>query len=424
MSKRHIITTITIAGLLSVALYALNINKKEVETDEWAFVNEVDEMDYEYSEYDDSEEEETETITNVVVPAELNALLPGASWSTDTICTVGGVTYLYASDDDLRTYAICTESTLLVEDPSLTYFETDSITPTVIKVMAGEKTLTVDFKNPSDIEQLRTLSSPVIPGWKRYRWDRKADFCHRVMNNLEIDYPKSSITNSEHISEWISTVALAQMTGPVRLPSLVSTYLNFEWKDRSGYQGQLNDRNAVADFIAKSYFDDVEEEFGHENEDIPAALYSIISLRVRYFNDRYVTYQLFTDDYNGGMHAYYTDQLLSYDYVHHEEIGWKYLFKPQTEGSVLRQLELIAEADENYQEWQADIWDFIRQVDDKGNPTGKMLLPIPSLTPEGVVFSFQPYEISCFAAGCFHFTIPYNSLKPYLTDRARWCIGL
>ena len=424
MSKRHIITTITIAGLLSVALYALNINKKEVETDEWAFVNEVDEMDYEYSEYDDSEEEETETITNVVVPAELNALLPGASWSTDTICTVGGVTYLYASDDDLRTYAICTESTLLVEDPSLTYFETDSITPTVIKVMAGEKTLTVDFKNPSDIEQLRTLSSPVIPGWKRYRWDRKADFCHRVMNNLEIDYPKSSITNSEHISEWISTVALAQMTGPVRLPSLVSTYLNFEWKDRSGYQGQLNDRNAVADFIAKSYFDDVEEEFGHENEDIPAALYSIISLRVRYFNDRYVTYQLFTDDYNGGMHAYYTDQLLSYDYVHHEEIGWKYLFKPQTEGSVLRQLELIAEADENYQEWQADIWDFIRQVDDKGNPTGKMLLPIPSLTPEGVVFSFQPYEISCFAAGCFHFTIPYNSLKPYLTDRARWCIGM
>ncbi len=318
MSKRHIIMTIIIAGLLSAALYALDFNKKEIEVDEWAFLNEVDEPVYEYSEYDDSQEESTET--NVVVPAELNALLPGASWSIDTICTVCGVTYLYASDDDLKTYAIFTESTLLAEDPSLTYFETDSITPTVIKVMAGEKTLIVDFKSPSDIEKLRTLSSPVMPGWKRYRWDRKADFCDRVMNNLEIDYPKPSITNSEHISKWIATVALAQITGPVRLPSLVSTYLNFEWKDRSGYQGQLNDRYSVANYIADTYFADVEEEFGREDEDLPPALYSIISLRARFFNDRYVTYQLFTDDYNGGVHGYYTDQLVSYDCVHHESM--------------------------------------------------------------------------------------------------------
>ena len=422
MSKRHIITTIIIAGLLTAALYALDINKKEIEVDEWAFLNGEDESDYEYSEYDDSQEENS--VTNVVVPAELNALLPGASWLTDTICTIGGVTYLYASDDDLRTYAICTENTLLVEDPSLTYFEADSITPTVIKVMAGEKTLTVDFKKPSDIEQLRTLSSPVIPGWKRYRWDCKADFCDRVMNNLEIDYPKSSIANSEFISKWISTVALAQMTGPVRLPSLVSTYLGFEWKDRSGYHGQLNDRNAVAGFISESYFDDVEEEFGREDENIPPALYSIISLRARFFNDRYVTYQMFTNSYNGGMHGYYTDQLVSYDCIHHESIGWEYLFKPKTERAVLRQLEMIAQVDLKYQEWNADIWDFIRRVDDDGNPTGEILLPMPSLTPDGVLFSFQPYEISCFAAGCFHFAIPYSRLTTYLTDRAKWCIGM
>ena len=422
MSKRHILATIIIAGLLSAALSALDINKKEIEVDEWAFLNGEDEPDYEYSEYDDNQEENS--VTNVVVPAELNALLPGASWLTDTICTIGGVTYLYASDDDLRTYAICTENTILVEDPSLTYFEADSITPTVIKVMAGERTMTVDFKKPSDIEQLRTLSSPVIPGWKRYRWDCKADFCDRVMNNLEIDYPKSSITNSEHISEWISTVALAQMTGPVRLPSLVSTYLNFEWKDRSGYHGPLNDRYSVANFIADTYFADVEDEFGREDENIPPALYSIISLRARYFNDRYVTYQMFTNSYNGGMHGYYTDQLVSYDCVHHESIGWEYLFKPKTERAVLRQLEMIAQVDLKYQEWNADIWDFIRRVDDDGNPTGEILLPMPSLTPDGVLFSFQPYEISCFAAGCFHFTIPYNSLTTYLTDRAKWCIGL
>lgn len=422
MSKKYIFTTIIIAGLIASILCAVQINNKTSEADEWAFLyGEDEEDDYYFSDYDGNEDE-TESDANV--PSELKSLLPGGSWSIDTICTVGGVTYLYASENDLRTNAICTESTLLVEDPSLTYFETDSITPTVIKVLAGEKTLTVDFKDPSSIEQLRTLSSPVLPGWKRYRWDRKADFCDRVMNNLEIDYPKSSITNSKHISKWIATVALAQKTGPIRLPSLVSIYLNFEWKDRSGYQGQLNDRYSVADFIADTYFADVEEEFGREDENIPAALYSIISLRAKFFNDRYVTYQMFTNDYNGGMHSYYTDQLVSYDCVHHESIGWEYLFKPKTERSVLRQLEMIAQADLKYQEWDADIWDFIRHVDDEGNPTGEILLPIPSLTPDGVLFSFQPYEISCFAAGCFHFTVPYSRLTTYLTDRAKWCIGL
>lgn len=385
------------------------------------------EVDFAVQMYDEDEETNEEEYVEeynepVEVPACVTNLIKGSEWTADTICTVNGKTYMYATENELRSYAIYTGNTLIADDPSLTYFERDD--PNTIEVMAGERTLIVDFKNPSSVEQLKTLSSPVLSGWERCRWDRTAEFCERVQNSLEIDYPTTSITNSDHVCKWIATVALGQKTGPIKLPLLVSTYLNFEWKNRSGYHSKLNDRNAVADYIVKSYFDDVEEEFGRKNEDIPAALYSILSLRVRYFNSRYVTFQMFTNDYNGGMHGYYTDQLLSYDYVHHEEIGWKYLFKPRTEGSVLRQLEVIAETDEHYQKCQADIWDFIRQVDDDGNPTGKMLLPMPSLTPDGVVFSFQPYEISCFAAGCFHFTIPYNRLKPYLTDRAKWCIGL
>lgn len=199
MSKKYIFTTIIIAGLIASALCALQMNNKASEADEWSFLyGEDGEDDYYFSNYD-GDEEETETEADA--PLELDALLPGASWSIDTICTVDEVTYLYASDNDLRTNAICTEGTLLVEDPSLTYLEMD--TPAVIQVMAGEKTLIVDFRNPSSIEQLRTLNSPLMPGWKRYRWDRKADFCDQVMNYLEIDYPKSSIAHSENIRPWL-----------------------------------------------------------------------------------------------------------------------------------------------------------------------------------------------------------------------------
>lgn len=416
MSKKHILITLLMAASLLAAVIIFKVARGVEQTQQEECVASIEDNET------DEEMDVEEYNEPIDVPKCVTSIIKGSEWTADTICTVNGKTYMYASENDLRSYAIYTDNTLLVEDPSLTYFELED--PNTIKVMAGEKTLIVDFKKPSSVEQLKSLGTPVMSGWERCRWDRTAEFCNRVQNNLEIDYPTTSITNKDYISKWIASIALGQMTGPVKLPMLVSTYLNFEWKDHSGYRGSLMDRNAVASYIADSYFNDIEEEFGQEEEDFPPSLYSIISLRVRYFNNRYVTYQMFTNNYNGGMHAYYTDQLLSYDYVHHEEIGWKYLFKPKTEEAVLRQLEKIAEANEHYQEWNADIWDFIRQVDDDDNPTGKMLLPIPSLTPDGVLFSFQPYEISCFAAGCFHFTIPYGRLKPYLTDRAKWCTGL
>ena len=43
---------------------------------------------------------------------------------------------------------------------------------------------------------------------------------------------------------------------------------------------------------------------------------------------------------------------------------------------------------------------------------------------DGFVFSFQPYDISCFAAGTFHFTIPYKKARHFLTPRGKWCVGL
>ena len=41
-----------------------------------------------------------------------------------------------------------------------------------------------------------------------------------------------------------------------------------------------------------------------------------------------------------------------------------------------------------------------------------------------MVFSFQPYELSGFADGTFHFTLPYQDLKPYLTDEAKQLLAI
>ena len=78
----------------------------------------------------------------------------------------------------------------------------------------------------------------------------------------------------------------------------------------------------------------------------------------------------------------------------------------------------------NYQMWEPNIDEYTCVKDENDEPTGLLRLPQPGLSDEGIVFSFQPYEIRCFAAGTFHFTIPYYRLRPYLTDKAKWCLNM
>ena len=50
-------------------------------------------------------------------------------------------------------------------------------------------------------------------------------------------------------------------------------------------------------------------------------------------------------------------------------------------------------------------------------------LPMPKHTPyvtkKGMVFIYQPYEISYYAAGAPTFTIPLKKMKPFLTQTAK-----
>ena len=45
---------------------------------------------------------------------------------------------------------------------------------------------------------------------------------------------------------------------------------------------------------------------------------------------------------------------------------------------------------------------------------GKNPMPQAALVEDGVVFSFQPYQIGTFADGLFHFVLPYESLRKYM----------
>ena len=55
-------------------------------------------------------------------------------------------------------------------------------------------------------------------------------------------------------------------------------------------------------------------------------------------------------------------------------------------------------------------------------------IPFPAWTPypseDGLVFTYQQYEIAAYAAGMPNFTIPYDDILPYLTPEAKSLLGL
>ena len=91
---------------------------------------------------------------------------------------------------------------------------------------------------------------------------------------------------------------------------------------------------------------------------------------------------------------------------------------------VLNILQEEAQKSPQYQKWNPNIEESVIDTDEDGNPTGGYTFPQPGLLDDGIVFSFQPYDISCYAAGTFHFRIPYERIKHLLTSRGIWCIGI
>ena len=50
----------------------------------------------------------------------------------------------------------------------------------------------------------------------------------------------------------------------------------------------------------------------------------------------------------------------------------------------------------------------------EGRYIGKNEMPQVALMEDGVVFSFQPYQIGSYADGLFHFVVPYDEVKRYI----------
>lgn len=369
------------------------------------------------SDFDVTEEER-------VVPSFVQELVEDASWWTDIVCVVDGKAYYFAFEDYGRMGVLYNEDRILAADPTLQICSCESDSGNKFVVSVVGKSVPVDFSDKKSIDGLSALSAKDLPSYTRFSHDYHADFGKTVLYSFTADFPSSSVVNSKSIRKWLVGLVEESLYANEVCPEQNTHAIGYSKKvnGRWIFDGNANSDHQIPEFASNLYFASIKEYFGSIDEEYPAALFTDLNLEVIESNNRYVTYQMYTHGYYGGAHGMYTERLVSFDHVNQQAIDNDYLFKPECMDEVLAILIEEAEKTQEYKNWNPNIMECVTNVDDAGNPTGGFTLPDPGLTDEGIVFSFQPYDISCFAAGAFHFTIPYQRIENCLTDKAKCCI--
>jgi hypothetical protein len=304
----------------------------------------------------------------------------------------------------------------------------DSIKPTVFRLRCFNKTFDLNYTQKESIDAYIDFSqapprfSPFFRAYSRPYYYQEVQGEGTCAYYVEL--PDETVPKARDIRYWLldfeDTIAYWDEV-PLTFPP---------------YSGDADDKPARARHFADRFFD-YTDQFDADTQ-------LEYDMRVYEYNPRYITYQQYTFCYLGGLHGFFTERLASFDLTTSEGITTDYLFKRDSQLKVKELLMETAFADKNFNSWNSikTMEDVIRCFMPETMTIPNIIASFDStyvqpnvrlervdisrvgLAPEGVVFSYYPYELSCFAAGCFHFTIPYWKLRPFLTEKAKHCIGL
>lgn len=384
---------------------------------------------------DEDTTDEAATAVNedeVPVPTFVRLWLGGIDCMAETLCTTRGRTFYQAYACDNIRNLIYDDQSVIVSGLEMAVEPLDSTDDCRKKVSMFDRSMTVDFGDKASVNRLRSFGA-MLPHFTRYLLDTLTDIGFNVQFDLELDYPEGHTTYEQRVKKWlVETLFSSDEAVSISMPFYMSG-LHRGW-GRFKYKGDVNNYRRIATYAAAVYFSEKKDMYANADY-YPVTLFLAISYRARISNGRYVTYQEYTNEYSDGLHGYCTERLLSYDVEHQCEVDFDYLFKPGTMSKVKQLFYLQAIRDERfkrqmpqYDTTEDSVAEVARIIDkwiqDYGDSTAALHLPRPALSESGVVFSFQPYEIGCFADGTFHFTIPYRQLSPYLTEQGHWCLNM
>jgi len=243
MGKQQYYLTMVIMGLMTVVLCGFNSGEKQYVVDgSEGFPGKVDTNWF------------TDPFDSIYAQSSvallLDSIIIGDDWYVDTLCKVNNFPVCIARDASLHSVIFC-DGKVIAEAPFIGIEENgdNSFYKTII---IGDKRLFVDFSKEDRIKLLSKLSMMVLPGFKRCRMRRLSDKGDKVDFNVEVDVPTASVPNAMNMSKWLNNIALAFTSEPV--PQLLSPeFAVCVWKNSSDYNGSLDDRMAVYDYLARNF---------------------------------------------------------------------------------------------------------------------------------------------------------------------------
>ncbi len=273
-----------------------------------------------------------ESNTSVIPSFVTNLSKNDDSWYADTLCVADGKVYYFAYQDPGKMKALYNEDALLVTDPTLKVNKLNSVNDSKFYVCVAGKNLIVDFSDNDSKQSLKDITK-MLPSFNRFKHDTIPNFADNVIYSMEVDFPKPSTPHANLIGMWLANYILNSQFDDEDESSFNELYTGFTShpKKTRQYKGNVHDYTNIARGVSKAYFANVKGEFGTDRNEYPSILFSILDLRAQTFNQRYVTYQAYEEDYYGGAHSLYTENLISFDHVHNHEVDFNYLFKPGSE---------------------------------------------------------------------------------------------
>lgn len=331
------------------------------------------------------------------------------------------------------------------EDRILTY---DSVGPSTLRLGLVTRELIVDLGDPTALVKIRGFMEP-IAGFRRFQksyeecLDSVVDEEYGTIRymgsfSFEADYPDSCNKNAGKINRFIGELAGISENEKAMVSGLSAFYAGFNPTKyyRPAYTGQVDDMQCLSDFLAHRTFENWIRggNFGMGSSG------ASLAIRPNIVNGRYATLSKYEYECEGIGHGMYTETFHSFDLKNGTKLSNRDIFKSKSLNKVKMKLFEVMAKDSRYLEWHGgnvsptDIEDMIL---DWQSPSSilegteweepkrdvKFELPEGALTESGVVFSFQPYEIECWAAGTFHFIVPYKEVMPYLTPKAKRLIN-
>lgn len=310
----------------------------------------------------------------------------------------------------------------------------DTVSPTVCRLKMVTKQEDFDLTEKDVMARLRQFNKP-LEGFCRYQKVYIEHFDSAVNDEgqlqkqntiyaFTLDYPKEDFIQRVPVLRWLCDMISVAHDMDVEVPEYTDLYIGYNPSKYKGqvYTGDAADIERFAEFATNKAF----TEWRNADPGI-MDIHIVTDYRAHIVNDKYVTYGAYVHSNQEPAHGMYTEEFYTYDLKGNQMVNNDYLFK---EGSLDKVRKLIfAEIakDDIYRyfnpevETAEDVAQCIAEwnSDPVTDMQGVFDIPQGALTNEGVVFSFQPYEISGFAAGAFHITVPYSKLKPYLTTAAK-----